>query len=188
MKSQASSAKRQAQNPKRFDCLNFRNWNLFEICDLEFRIYRQGFTVVETIISISVLALLAVFIVNGLETFRESSSLDRAVDEALEILREARSKTLGSEQASNYGVHFEAESMTLFRGGSYDSSGPENIVVVLPSLVSISAVNLSTTTANVTFERLSGEAEADGTLTFATTRSSKTRQIQILPAGLFFKL
>ena len=164
-----------------------RNFNFLSlIFDLERK--RLGFTFIETVISVFILALLAVFIVSGLEAFRESSALDQAVDEALEILREARSKTLGSEQDSNYGVHFEAGSIILFRGGGYDAGDPGNIVVTLPTLVAISAVNLSTTTASVTFERLSGRAEADGTLTFTVARSSKTKQIQILPAGLFIKL
>lgn len=170
------------------NCRNgFQNFP-FPISHFPFAPKRRGFTFIETLISISVLALLAVFIVNGLETFRESSALDQAADEALEILREARSKTLGSEQASNYGVHFEAGSMTLFKGGSYDSGGQGNIVVALPAIVVISAIDLSTTTASVTFERLSGRAEAAGTVTFITSGSQKTKQIEISPAGLSRKL
>jgi len=143
-----------------------------------------GFTFVETLVAIAVLVLLATVISSGLASFRESAALDQAVDETLEFLREARSKTLASEGASSYGVHFAPAALTLFRGGVYSASDPTNRVVQLPGLVEISSINLSTTTSSVVFERLTGESPAAGTVTFRTKRSAKTRQIQILPSGV----
>lgn len=143
-----------------------------------------GFTLVETLVAIAVLVLLATVISSGLASFRESAALDQAVDETLEFLREARSKTLASEGASSYGVHFAPAAVTMFQGWVYSPSNPTNTVVQLPALVEISSITLSTTTASVVFERLTGESPAAGTVTFRTTRSAKTRQIQVLPSGV----
>jgi len=148
----------------------------------------RGFTFVETLVAIAVLVLLAIFIMSGLAAFRESSALDQAVDETIGLLREARSKTLASEGALSYGVHFTASSITLFPGGVYSALDPANVVLTLPPTVTISSINLSTTTANVVFDRLTGASPAAGTVTFTTSRSSKTKQVQVLSSGIFSKL
>lgn len=148
---------------------------------------RYAFTLVELLISIAVLALLATFIVSGLAAYRESAALDQAVDEALGLLREARALALASEGASSSGVYFASTSVALFPGGAYSDGNPLNTVVALPPGVTVSSLNLSTTTASVVFERLSGESRATGTVTFSTARSSKTKQIQVLSSGVFRK-
>ncbi len=148
----------------------------------------RGFTLLELLISIAVLALLGTFIVSGFSSYRESAALDQAVDEALELLREARSRALASEGASSFGVYFASTSVTLFPGGIYVAGNPSNTVVALPPGVTVTAISLSTTTASAVFERLSGESRAAGTVTFTTARSAKTKQIQILPSGASRKL
>lgn len=191
MKFQAPSAKSQIDSKHQVpDPKPFGIWNL--ACSPRARpcrefgiLQRAGFTLLETLVAIAIIVLLAVFITSGLMAFRASAALDEAADGALSLLREARSNVLGSEGASSYGVHFAATSLTLFKGGSYSAGASANVVVTLPSSVSASAISLSTTTANVVFERLTGESKATGTVTFLSSRSGKTRQIRILPAGLF---
>jgi hypothetical protein len=125
---------------------------------------------------------------DGLAAFRESSALDQVMDESAELLREARAKTLSSENATVYGVHFGAQDLTLFAGGVYMAGDPKNEVITLPPTVRTSAVSLSTTTSSIIFDRLTGETQATGTVSFTTTRSGKIKQIQVLPSGLFLKL
>ncbi|MEK9148352.1 MAG: prepilin-type N-terminal cleavage/methylation domain-containing protein [Patescibacteria group bacterium] len=149
---------------------------------------RAGFTLIEIIVAIAVIALLAMVISSGIAAFRESAAIDQALDEAFELLREARSKTLGSESASSFGVHFTSSSVTLFKSWTYTAGDPANLVITLPAIVEINAIVLSTTTANVVFERLSGAAAATGTIRFIGKRSAKTKQIEILSSGAFRKL
>lgn len=149
---------------------------------------RGGFTFLETLVSVAVLALLATVIASGLAGFREASGLDQAVDETIELLHDARSRTLGSENAVSYGVHFAPTSVTMFIGGAWNPSDPSNVVLPLPSAVQISNIALSTTTASVVFERLTGESAAAGAITFTTLRSGKAAGIQIFSSGLFIKL
>ena len=150
--------------------------------------FTRGFTLIETIVALAVLALLATVIASGLSSFREAAALNQAVDETLELLREARSKALASEGAVEYGVHFEATRVTLFRTGLFDPVDPANIAVVLPTAVTIVSINLSTTTGNVVFERLTGETFAAGAVTFTASRSGATRRIEVLPSGAVLKL
>jgi hypothetical protein len=124
--------------------------------------------------------------------------LDQAVDEAFELLRVARSQTLGSEGGSGYGVHFDTSNgrLILFRhfvdaGGALlynNPAEPTNTVVFLPSLVEIPDFAFTgTATDNVYFERLTGETKAAGLVTFRSTRSGKTRAVEIFPSGIVRK-
>ncbi len=142
----------------------------------------------ETLFAFTILLFVAAFVFGKLSSFRSSADLDQAVNETLGLLREARSKTLGSENSAEYGVHFASTTVTLFSGITYNPADPNNIVANLPRSVIVSGLTLATTTASVVFERISGRAAAAGTVTFSSTLASSTKVIQILPAGLFNRL
>lgn len=147
-----------------------------------------GFTLLELLIAIAVITALALVIASGVGSFRESAALDQAVDDTIELLRQARARTLASENALGYGVHFASTSVTLFPGGTFVPGNTANSVVNLPAQVEISSIALSTTTGNVFFERLSGSTRATGTVDFVTSRTSKTKRIQILLSGVLTKI
>lgn len=171
-------------NPKRFGFWNFGHWNLFGIWNLKFGA-SGGVTLLETLVAMAVLVAVSLVIMGGLASFRETAALNQAVDETLELLREARAKTLGSEGAISHGVHFSPGSVTLFPGGTYATDNPANVTVTLPKAVTVSDILLSTTTGNVVFERLSGQSPAAGTVSFTAIRSGRTKIIQILSSGIF---
>lgn len=147
-----------------------------------------GFTLIEIIVAVAAMMLLAGLVASGLSRFRRSSDLEQAVNETLELLREARSKALGSENEVEYSIHFASTTVTLFSGSSYNPADPDNIAISLPASVVISATGLSTTTNNVTFERLTGESKAIGTVTLSNVSApANQRVIQILSSGLFLR-
>jgi type IV fimbrial biogenesis protein FimU len=147
----------------------------------------EGFTLLETVVVVGILLIIITLALDGMRSFRESSSLDQATDESLGLLREAREKTLAAEGGSAWGVHFTVGSVTLFRGGIYDTNDPSNNTVFVPSAVAASSINLTTTTASVVFDRLTGASPVTGTITFTGLRSGKTKRIQIFSSGLSAK-
>ncbi len=162
-------------------------WDLFRVSGFGFRIStpKRGVTLLETLVAMAVLVAVSLAIMGGLASFREAAALNQAVDEALGLLREARAKTLGSEGAIGYGVHFSPGSVTLFPGGTYTADNPLNVIVMLPKAVMVSDIALSTTTGSVVFERLSGQSPAAGTVSFTAIRSGRIKTIQILSSGIF---
>jgi len=143
---------------------------------------RRGFTLLEIIITLAILAILAVVTAGGLASYRESAALDQAADEILELLREARSKTLGSEGGLEYGMHFEASQVILFKGTAYAAA---EVTVSLPP-----SVEMISPPADFYFERLTGETSAGSavTISISSKRSAKTRHIQVSASGAAEKL
>ena len=101
---------------------------------------------------------------NTLTTFRQQSDIDSVGEGILGTLRMARSKTISSENASGYGVHFESATYTLFTGRTYTPGSSSNEDYALPSRVEIFSIVLSTSTQSVAFDRLTGHTSTTGTI------------------------
>ena len=123
-----------------------------------------GFTLIEIIIVIAILVVLSVVILNVFRTFDESKALSQEASNVISVLEKARQLTLFSKDFSQYGVHFDTDEITLFRGITYSSSDPNNSSTKLHSKVSIASVTLSGGGSDVIFKRLSGETDQDGTI------------------------
>jgi len=144
----------------------------------------RGVTLLELLIGISVIIILAALGIGAFSNFRENSNLNSAPESGGALLAEARSKTLSSEDDSQYGVHFETNEMTFFKGASYSASDPDNDTVVLPRGIEMSAISLNGGGVDVLFERLTGKTDQYGTITFRIiSDTSKTRTITILNSG-----
>jgi hypothetical protein len=91
------------------------------------------------------------------------------VENIITLLNEARSKTLASLDDSEYGVHFEANRMVLFKGNLFTEPDPDNKETVFNPTVYISNISLTGGGVNVIFNRLIGKTDEDGTITIALT-------------------
>ena len=141
-------------------------------------------TLIELLASIFIIAILATIFMSAFSTFRENSQLSEAHSAIIGVLKDARSRTLSSQNKSNYGVHFEAAKAVLFKGNIYNSADASNEPYFLPSSVQISAINLTGGAADTVFTRLLGTTTASGTVTISSKRDvGSTRVITILGTG-----
>lgn len=144
---------------------------------------QTGITLIELIISITIISIMVILATSGFNSFRESAQLNEAQSVILGTLRDAKSRTLSGEKNTQYGVHFETNRIVLFAGSSYDSGSSSNEVYNLPSLARISSINLGGS-SDVIFARLTGSASANGTITIeSVSNPSKTKTITILSSG-----
>jgi prepilin-type N-terminal cleavage/methylation domain-containing protein len=145
----------------------------------------KGFTILEIIISLTIFLILAIIVVSSFSSFRNNQELTNAVQETINLLNLARSKTLSSEGSSQYGVHFESSRIVLFKGVSFSESNPDNNVAVFSSLIEISAINLNGEGNNLVFQRLTGKTDNYGTITLGIKSDvSKTKIIDIKNTGI----
>ena len=145
----------------------------------------KGFTLIEILITVCIIAILSGIILTSLSDFRASSDINGSKDEILTTLQEARSLTLSSKNDSNYGVQFSVSSVTLFKGPIYTADDPSNKVHFLPQGAEISSISLTGGASGVLFSRLTGAVSASGTITIrAKAKPEKTRSITISSSGL----
>ncbi len=144
----------------------------------------SGFTLFEIVIVIGIIVLVSALLLFPLSSFRVEAILDGAAEETLALLHEARERTVSSDGASRYGVYFESNQVTLFKGASFPGAGDANNKVIFLN----SRLALSTSAglaSGAIFERLTGALANGGTVTISLiSDNTKQRVIEISAAGL----
>lgn len=144
----------------------------------------QGFSVFEVFIVVVITGLLAGLIYSGFSVYFKKSALDANYSSVRSLLNLARSESLSAKNASDFGVHFDSTSATLFQGSTYSVSDPNNIRLTVTPYVSISAINLGGG-SDIVFGRLRGSADHAGTIVLSLVGdSSRTKTITIYGTGV----
>lgn len=145
---------------------------------------KNGFTLVELLISIAVLSIISTSMFLAYQTISRNAELKTATFKAVDVLNLARTRTLASLGASSYGVHFEQTQYALFKGTAYSAMDPDTIFYPLPSPVEINTIALSGGAVDVVFERLTGKTAQTGTVRLElASDSTKFKTISIIASG-----
>ena len=145
----------------------------------------RGFTLIEIIVSVAVVAILASIATISFNGLREQQALVNGAEEVRTLLLRARARTLAAEDDSVFGLHITAPSVTLFRGATYNPLAVDNELHMLDSLVTISTYSFSGGGADVVFNKRTGATSTYGTITVALVSDpSKTRVVTITATGL----
>ena len=142
----------------------------------------KGISIIETLIVIGILALLGNFVVMAFKSFSSSEALNKDANLAVSLLNQARVMTLSSKNNYQYGVHFDATKMVLFRGSSYSSATTTNVSFQLSTGVTATTA-LTGGGLNVIFQRLTGKTTQNGTITFSLSGSTTTKSVTIFNTG-----
>ena len=146
--------------------------------------FQEGFTLIELLVVITIILILLGMAVEGVRVFAVGVGGDASARRVLKVLEEAHARSLSADEDTNYGVHFESSSITLFQGDTYINGDSGNEITVLRQ-AEISAVTLSDSTDDVVFARIRGTPSATGTVTIVETRdASIVRTIEIHETGL----
>ncbi len=147
----------------------------------------KGFTLIEVLLALSVVAIIAAISVTSLSNFNKDKALTIEVEKVLSLVTKARSLTLAAKDDSGYGVHFEDRKAVLFKGASYSSSAATNQIQLLNDEVKISAIALTGGATDVVFQKLSGATAQNGTITLTSVRnSSQTKVITVTGTGIAY--
>ena len=150
-----------------------------------FALNRKGFTLVEFLITLSILAVLTTIIFIPMSALRNSKALQITAEDILSLLNEARDNTLSAKDSYAYGTRFESSRAVLFRGTSYSSSDPSNKTADIDGAVEISNISLAGGGQEVLFQRLTGKTSQSGTITIRLKSNvSKTKTILIEASGV----
>jgi len=130
----------------------------------------RGFTFIEVIIVIAVLGIIVGLGIPFYQSFQVSSQLDNTTQQLIQTLRRAQLKATASENFSDFGVHFELQSFTLFQGSTYSPIDSLNEVYDLTSVLSIS----SGPGPDVVFARVDGTTSNTGSVTITTSNGESS--------------
>ena len=147
--------------------------------------YKKGSMLVEVLVVLAIVVMILGIVLPSFKTMKESSVVKSGAQDILSALDKARSKTLASVNSSEYGVHFEANKIVVFRGVSYFQNDANNeiIDIVPPSAISnVTLGGVSGVSGDIYFSRLSGAPSKTGTITIGI--SSLFKNVTISATGL----
>ncbi|MGB2762360.1 MAG: prepilin-type N-terminal cleavage/methylation domain-containing protein [Minisyncoccales bacterium] len=132
----------------------------------QFPIFKKckSFTLIEVLVIIAVIIILCAITANVYSSFRSHSELNTSSEKILSALRLSQSKTLSSEGASEYGVHFEQDKIVLFKGNVYDALDSNNERYDFSSRIEISNISFNGGGTEIIFDRISGTTSEFGTV------------------------
>ena len=146
---------------------------------------RGGFTLIEIVIVVAILAILSTIIFTSFSAFRNAKVLDTATEDVLTLISTARGETLSAKANTQYGVHITSGSMTLYAGATYSAGDSANQVVDLDSALEIVSIALSGGGSDILFDRLTGKTSNSGTFVIRVkSDTAKTHTVTIAGTGI----
>lgn len=124
--------------------------------------YKNGFTIIEILLAISIIVILGGIGFASLIASRNVRDLTTSSQNTLSVLRLAQSRTLAGENDSAWGVRLVSNQITLFQGDTFAGS-PLTKVYALPDSMQITNIALTGGGSDVIFKRVTGQTDQTGT-------------------------
>lgn len=148
-----------------------------------------GFTVNELVIVITMLTILGIIVVSNFSSFIKSSEASNGAQEFANVLKLAQSRTLSSENYSQYGVYLNTtvtpHQYILFKGATYATRIiSEDNVYSLPKSTEFSTITLGGGN-EIDFNRIDGTSQQAGNVTVRSkTDTSHLKTVYIDNSGI----
>ena len=140
---------------------------------------RQGFTLLEVLLTMSIIGILAGASLPIYQRFQVRNDLDVAVMTVAQSLRRAQVSAQAVVGDAPWGVSVQSDSIVLFRGASYaarDSAFDETFGV--PSSITASGMT------EVAFSKFAGLPQTTGTLTLTAASVGEARTVTVNAKGM----
>lgn len=143
---------------------------------------KNGFTLLELIIVLSILGIITLFIFSAFTDYKDTQVAEATVVEINSLIKETRQKTISAETSSQFGLHFATSSLTVFEGAVYSASNVTN------RIYNFSNTNIDTELSSggndIIFSRLTGVTNATGTIAVGHSRLNSTTTLIMQTTGL----
>ncbi len=148
-------------------------------------IFSKGFSLVEILVTLSILAVVSAIILSSLSTNTDREALNKNTDAVASVFAEARSLTTSSKNASNYGVRLVSTGPILFKGTTYTAGASTNVPLLLNSRVVITNILLTGGGSDVIFSKLNGNTTQTGSFRVSSVSdATKYKTVVIHKTGL----
>lgn len=121
---------------------------------------QQGFTLIELGVVLAIMIILLTLSVVSITTVQQQAYLSKSLEVLLSDIKLQQTKAMngqtdGESTTYRYGIYFDTDTYTLFRGDTYNSSDPFNFTVSLDGQLTFSSVTFPN--SQIVFEKGSGE-------------------------------
>jgi prepilin-type N-terminal cleavage/methylation domain-containing protein len=135
--------------------------------------FKKGFTLLETIIVISIIVLVGAGAMASFVNTRNIRDLTTSGQNVLSVLRLAQTKAIAGEDNDTWGVRLEQGRFILFAGSAFAGS-PTTTVYDLSANIEIANINLIGGGQEVVFEKIDGRTDETGTFDLRVRGSTGT--------------
>lgn len=143
------------------------------------RSQQTGFTLLEVLLSITIIAMLASVSVSIYRKLQIRNDLDVAATTIVQIGRRAKLRAQAMDGDSSWGIYIVQGSITLFKGDSYATRDAD-----ADEVADILSVIIPTGISEIVFVKFFGEPQSTGTITL-TSIDDDVRDIVINSKGVF---
>jgi prepilin-type N-terminal cleavage/methylation domain-containing protein len=144
---------------------------------------RSAFSLLETLVVVTIMAVAVGFSVLYAQTDTVRTDLHTQAAIFSSYLREMQTDAASGKGATSAGIHLETDQYVLFHGASYNALDASNFVVVLPSVIKVTDINLTGGGSEVIFTSPLGETSTAGSLDFSSASTGQTVHITINSLG-----
>ncbi len=133
---------------------------------------QSGFTAIEILVVVIIGVLIATTFIGSLSNFLTAQVVRNTTEDVLGLIQEARTKTIASENSSQYGIHFQSDKAVLFVGSTYTAGASTNKEIVFDTRVYASSISLQGGGSDLLFNRLTGDTGTYGTIVIRLVSST----------------
>lgn len=142
---------------------------------------RPGFTLIEILIVISIVAIMAAVSFPFYNLFQGFSSTEAVTFEIKESLRTAEINARSGQDNTNFGVYFSSGQYTLYQGANYGARTPSlDKTFSLPGNIAVTGA------ADVNFTKNTGRPNTAMTISIINTDTQTLSTININALGLIY--
>lgn len=146
---------------------------------------QKGFSLLELLIVIAILALILATVLPSFTNFRRSSLLNTETMNIVTLVNRARLLSVSAKNDTHYGIHFEAGKVVLFdAAAAYSSTDPTNEVYNAPSGITISSIVVNGGGSDVLFDKITGETSNNATTTILVVGTTASSTLIVRPTGV----
>lgn len=143
---------------------------------------RQGFTILEILIVVTLLGIIAAMLLSGFRNYTAYQQYTQAIRNVQALVQESQTNARLSVGGTAHGIKIQTNSITQFVGDTYTLTDPANRVTELTTIEL--TPSLSGGVDEIVFGSLSGYPSAVGDIDIAGTSYSAATSIEVTAGGV----
>lgn len=153
-------------------------------CFAKKTLLNRGFSLIELLMVFAVMLILVAVTLANFSSYARVQQFQRFYAEVGHELRLARQQTLGSKDDMAYGLYVGTSTVELFSGSTPTVGSAANTIISFPNTDATATSSFSNGEWFVTFERVTGNASATGTIVISSAELARTATYTIYQSGL----